>query len=61
MAFLWVENKKSGSYIRAVESYRDENGDGRHRILYDLGKVSDYTPGQLRRIGSCLYGLGGGD
>ena len=61
MAFLRVENKKSGSYIRIVESYRDENGDSRHRILYNLGKVSDYTPEQLQRLGSRLYELGGGD
>jgi transposase len=61
MAFLRVENKKSGSYIRIVESYRNENGDSRHRILYNLGKVSDYTPEELRRIGSRLYELGGGD
>jgi hypothetical protein len=61
MAFLRVENKKSGSYIRIVESYRDEVGNSRHRILYNLGKVSDYTADQLQRIGSRLYELGGGD
>jgi transposase len=61
MAFLRVENKKSGSYIRIVESYRDENGHSRHRILYNLGKLADYTPEQLMRIGSRLYELGGGD
>jgi|SRR5665213_511617 len=61
MAFLRVENKKSGSYIRIVESYRDESGHSRHRILYNLGKVTDYTPDQLQRIGSRLYELGGGD
>lgn len=61
MAFLRVENKKSGSYIRIVESYRDDSGHSRHRIIYNLGKVSDYTPDQLKRIGSRLYELGGGD
>ena len=61
MAFLRVENKKSGSYIRIVESYRDAYGHSRHRILYNLGKVSDYTADQLQRIGSRLYELGGGD
>jgi transposase len=61
MAFLRVENKKSGSYIRIVESYRDESGHSRHRILYNLGKVCDYTPDQLQRIGARLYELGGGD
>lgn len=61
MAFLRVENKSSGKYLRIVESYRDENGISRHRILYTLGKVTDYTPEQLQRIGSRLYELGGGD
>ena len=61
MAFIRVENKKSGKYLRIVESYRDESGVSRHRILYSLGKVSDYTPEQLQRIGSRLFELGGGD
>ena len=47
MAFIRVENKKSGKYLRIVESYRDESGISRHRILYSLGKVSDYTPEQI--------------
>lgn len=61
MAFLRVENKKSGKYLRIVESYRDDFGKTRQRILYSLGKVDDYTPEQLRRIGSKLFELGGGD
>ncbi|MCD4806344.1 MAG: hypothetical protein K8R13_01995 [Methanococcoides sp.] len=61
MAFLRVENKKSGKYLRIIESYRDNSGKTRQRILYSLGKVEDYTPEQLRRIGSKLYELGGGD
>lgn len=61
MAFIRVENKKSGKYLRIVESYRDESGISRHRILYSLGKVGDYTPEQLQRIGSRLFELGGGD
>ncbi len=61
MAFLRVENKKSGKYLRIVESYRDEQGVSRHRILYSLGKVSDYTPEQLQSIGARLFELGGGD
>ncbi|UKJ07127.1 IS1634 family transposase [Solitalea lacus] len=61
MAFLRVENKKSGKYLRIVESYRDESGISRHRILYTLGKLEDYTPEELKRIGSKLYELGGGD
>ncbi len=61
MAFLRVENKKSGKYLRIIESYRDNSGKTRQRILYSLGKVEDYTSEQLRRIGSKLYELGGGD
>ena len=61
MAFLRVEHKKSGKYLRIVESYRDEKGISRHRILYSLGKVSDYTPEQLQSIGARLFELGGGD
>lgn len=61
MAFLRVENKRSGKYLRIIESYRDNSGKTRQRILYSLGKVEDYTPEQLRRIGSKLYELGGGD
>lgn len=61
MAFLRVENKKSGKYLRIVESYRDDSGKSKQRILYSLGKVEDYTPEQLKRIGSKLYELGGGN
>lgn len=61
MAFLRVENKKSGKYLRIVESYRDESGTSRHRVLYTLGKLEDYSPEELKRIGSRLYELGGGD
>ena len=61
MAFLRVEHKKSGNYLRIVESYRDESGVSRHRILYTLGKVEHYTPDQLKRIGCKLYELGGGN
>lgn len=61
MAFLRVEKKKSGKYLRIIESYRDvQTGQSRQRILYSLGKVEDYEPEQLRRIGAKLYELGGG-
>lgn len=60
MAFQRVENKKSGQYLRIVESYRDESGKSKQRVLYSLGKVADYTPEQLKRIGTKLYELGGG-
>lgn len=61
MPFLKIEKKPSGTYLRIVESYRDDTGKSSHRILHSLGKVSDYTPEQLRAIGLKLYELGGGE
>lgn len=60
MPFLKIEQMSSGTYLRIVESYRDESGKSRHRILHSLGKTSDYTPEQLRVIGIKLFELGGG-
>lgn len=60
MPFLRVEKKASGSYLRILKSYRDSQGKPRHRIVHTLGKVEDYTPEQLRRMGIKLYELGGG-
>lgn len=59
MAFLRAEKKKTGTYLRIVESYK-EGGKSRHRTLYSLGKVEDYAPKQLERIGQRLIELGGG-
>ncbi len=61
MPFLRIEKKKSGTYLRILESYRNEQGKPTHRILHSLGKVEDYTSEQLRRIGIKLFELGGGD
>lgn len=61
MPFLRIEKKRSGTYLRILESYRDKRGKPTHRILHSLGKVEDYTPEQLRRIGIKLFELGGGD
>jgi transposase len=60
MAFLRKERKDTGTYIRIVQSYRDEQGKSRHRTLYNLGKVEDYEPLALKKIGQALYELGGG-
>lgn len=60
MAFLKVERKESGNYLRIVEGYR-EGGKSRNRVLYSLGRVEDYTPGMLKRFGERFYELGGGD
>lgn len=61
MPFLRIEKKPSGTYLRILESYRDKEGKSTHRILYSIGKVEDYTPEQLRRMGIRLYELGGGE
>lgn len=61
MAFLKVERKKSGTYLRILESYRNQAGKPTSKVLYSLGKVEDYTPAQLRFIGVKLFELGGGE
>lgn len=61
MPFLKVERKSSGTYLRILESYRNEQGMPTSRVLYSLGKVEDYTPEQLQRMGIKLYELGGGE
>lgn len=60
MAFLRREKKKSVTYLRIVQSYRDTDGKSRHRTLYNLGKAEDYSPEALKKIGKALYELGGG-
>lgn len=61
MPFLRVEKKPFGTYLRILESYRDSDGKSTNRILNSLGKVEEYTPEQLRRLGIGLYELGGGE
>lgn len=61
MAFIRKETKKSGTYLRFVESYRDQEGKSRHRTLYNLGRAEDYSPESLQRMGRVLYELGGGN
>ncbi len=61
MSYLKVERKSSGNYLRILESYRNEQGMPTSRILYSLGKVEDYTPEQLRKMGIKLFELGGGE
>lgn len=60
MAFIRVDKKGDGEYLRIVETKRDG-----HRVvqqtLYSLGRSSDYTPEMLRRMGEKLYALDGGD
>ncbi len=60
MAFLRRETRYGATYLRIVQSYRDEDGKSRHRTLYNLGKAEDYSPEALKKIGQSLYELGGG-
>jgi transposase len=60
MSYLKVERKNSGSYLRIMESFRDEHGKPSSRILHTLGKLEDFTPQQLRSMGIKLFELGGG-
>lgn len=59
MAFLRAEKKKSGTYLRIIQSYK-LNGKSKHRTLHSLGKVEDYTPDQLERIANKLVELATG-
>jgi transposase len=61
MAYLKVDRKSSGNYIRILESYRNDKGLPTSKVLYSLGKIEDYTPEQLRSIGIKLFELGGGE
>jgi hypothetical protein len=59
MAFIRKEIKKSGTYLRFVESYRDQQGVSRHRTLFNLGRADSYSPESLKKMGQVLYELGG--
>jgi transposase len=61
MAFLRKEYKKSGTYLRICENYRDNRGNIVRKVLFNLGKLEDYTPESLKRIAVKLYALAGGD
>jgi transposase len=60
MAFLRIDKKDGEQYMRIVASKR-KAGKPTHQTIYNLGKVSDYTPAQLKRFGAKFYELGGGD
>lgn len=60
MSYLKVERKPSGSYLRIMESFRNETGKPSSRILHTLGKLEDFSPEQLRSMGIKLFELGGG-
>jgi len=58
MAFLRIERKKSGNYMRIVESFR-VNGKPKNRTLYSMGKVEDYSTAQLESIAKKLLEAAG--
>lgn len=60
MAFLRQDKKGASTYLRIVQSYRDGEGNSKHRTLYNMGKAEDYSPEALKKIGQSLYELGGG-
>lgn len=60
MAFIRIEKKTSGDYIRIVRTVR-KGGKPTHQTLYSLGKVQDYTSEQLARIGKKLLQASGAD
>lgn len=58
MAFLKIDKKASGTYLRIVKNYRDD-GKVRQLTLYSLGKVEDYNKEQLERMAKKLMALAG--
>ena len=60
MAFLRIEKKKSGTYLRIIQSYKVE-GKSKHKTIHSLGKVEDYTADQLERIAKKLIEVAGGN
>ena len=60
MAFLRAERKKSGTYLRIIQSYR-QDGKIKHKTLHSLGKKEDYTDDQLEKIAKKLMDLAGRD
>ncbi len=60
MAFLRAEKKKSGTYLRIIQSYKVD-GKPKHRTIHSLGKVEDYTTDQLEIIAKKLVELAGGN
>jgi len=60
MPFLRAEKKKSGTYLRIVQSFR-QDGKSKHKTLYSLGKLEDYSADQIERIAEKLLKLVGRD
>ena len=39
--FVKPTKSKNFTYAQLVESYRDEEGKNRHRVIFNLGRVED--------------------
>ncbi|MDB5142893.1 MAG: family transposase [Mucilaginibacter sp.] len=61
MPTLKIDKKDGEKYVRIVESYRDESGVSRMRTLLNLGKLDDKKIASLKRLGSKLFEMAGGD
>lgn len=61
MAFLKREKKQSGTYLKIVESRRDNSGKSVHKTLYNLGKAEDYSQQALKNLGRTFLELAGID
>lgn len=61
MASIIIDKKKSGDYLRIVESFRGQDGRPKTKTLYSLGRVDSFSAASLKRMGERLYQLGGGD
>jgi transposase len=60
MAFLRVEKKKSGTYLRIIQAYKVD-GQSKQKTIHSLGKVEDYSPDQLKRIAKKLMEIASGN
>jgi len=58
MAYLRIEQKKSGSYMRIIQWYR-KDGKSLCKTLFNLGRVEDYKSTELRAIGEKFLQLAG--
>lgn len=58
MAYLKIDKKKSGNYLRIMESKR-EGSKVVKKNLFSLGKIEDFNPDELASIGKKLLQLSG--
>jgi len=61
MPTLKIDKKDGEKYVRIIESFRDESGKTRMRTILNLGKLDDKKIASLKRLGSKLFEVAGGD